>query len=102
LGNDPLVVSGSANFSRPSQRQNDENMLVIRGDTRVADIYLGEYMRVFDHHYARYLVKKLSAIDPATADSGYLKIAADDWLPGHFIGAKRKRRNYFAETPAPA
>ncbi len=99
MSSDPLVVSGSANFSRPSQRQNDENMLVIRGDTRVADIYLGEFMRVFDHHYARYLVKKLSAIDPATADSGYLKTAAGDWLPGHFIGAKSKRRKYFTETP---
>jgi hypothetical protein len=99
LSDDPLVVTGSANFSRPSQRQNDENMLVIRGDTRVADIYLGEFMRVFDHHYARYLVQKLSSIDPETAESGYLKTTAEEWLPGHFIGAKRKRRTYFAETP---
>ena len=28
LSDDPLVVTGSANFSRPSQRTNDENMLV--------------------------------------------------------------------------
>ncbi len=99
LGNDPLVITGSANFSRPSQRTNDENMLVIRGDTRVADIYVGEFMRIFDHHYARYIVKKLSAIDPETKESGYLKTSAAEWLPGHFIGAKRKRRTYFAETP---
>jgi phosphatidylserine/phosphatidylglycerophosphate/cardiolipin synthase-like enzyme len=50
LSDDPLVVTGSANFSKPSQRINDENMLVIRGNTRVADIYFGEFMRVFDHH----------------------------------------------------
>ncbi len=99
LGPDPLVVSGSANFSRPSQRSNDENMLVIRGDTRVADTYVGEFMRVFDHHYARYIVRKLSSIDPETADSGYLRTTADEWVRGHFIGAKRKRREYFAETP---
>ena len=60
LSDDPLVVTGSANFSRPSQRINDENMLVIRGDTRVADIYFGEFMRVFDHHYARYIVRLLT------------------------------------------
>src|SRR6185436_1437382 len=42
LSNDPLVVTGTANFSLNSQRFNDENMLVIRGDTRVADIYFGE------------------------------------------------------------
>jgi phosphatidylserine/phosphatidylglycerophosphate/cardiolipin synthase-like enzyme len=57
LSDDPLVVTGSANFSLPSQRTNDENMLVIRGDKRVADIYFGEFMRVFDHHYARYIVR---------------------------------------------
>jgi hypothetical protein len=28
-------------------------MLVIRGDTRVADIYLGEFMRLFNHFYFR-------------------------------------------------
>ena len=29
LSEDPLVVTGSANFSKPSQRTNDENMLII-------------------------------------------------------------------------
>jgi phosphatidylserine/phosphatidylglycerophosphate/cardiolipin synthase-like enzyme len=47
LGDDPIVISGSANFSDASTSENDENMLVIRGDTRVADIYLGEFMRLF-------------------------------------------------------
>ncbi|RAR99352.1 phospholipase D-like domain-containing protein [Ensifer adhaerens] len=38
LGDDPLVFAGSANFSVQSLSSNDENMLLIRGDTRVADI----------------------------------------------------------------
>src|SRR5205823_1615734 len=42
LGDDPIVITGSANFSAASTNGNDENMLVIRGDTRVADVYLGE------------------------------------------------------------
>lgn len=100
LGSDPLVVTGSANFSKPSQRINDENMLVIRGDTRVADIYFGEFMRVFDHHYARYIVKLLSDAGRADPQAGYLKEKAADWLPAHFNPAsyKSKRRRYFA-TP---
>jgi len=49
LGDDPIVISGSANFSEASTTMNDENMLVIRGNTRVADIYLGEFMRLFTH-----------------------------------------------------
>jgi phosphatidylserine/phosphatidylglycerophosphate/cardiolipin synthase-like enzyme len=97
LAKDPLVVTGSANFSRPSQRINDENMLVIRGDTRVADIYFGEFMRIFDHHYARYLVRKLTAAGRSDPNAGYLKEQADDWVPTHFDpkSYKAKRRRYF-------
>ena len=97
LGNDPLVITGSANFSRPSQRINDENMLVIRGDTRVADIYFGEFMRVFDHHYARYIVRLLSDAGRSDPEAGYLKENAADWLPAHFNQGSYKatRRRYF-------
>ncbi len=49
LGTNPLVVSGSANFSEASTTDNDENMLIIRGNPRVADIYLGEFMRLYRH-----------------------------------------------------
>lgn len=49
LGKDSWVVTGSANFSTASTNQNDENMLVIRGNTRVTDIYLGEFMRIYNH-----------------------------------------------------
>ncbi|MDZ4804383.1 MAG: phospholipase D-like domain-containing protein [Candidatus Eisenbacteria bacterium] len=53
LTRDPIVATGSANFSRASTISNDENMLVIRGDTRVADIYFGEFMRLYSHHAFR-------------------------------------------------
>jgi phosphatidylserine/phosphatidylglycerophosphate/cardiolipin synthase-like enzyme len=97
LGDDPLVVTGSANFSRPSQRINDENMLAIRGDTRVADIYFGEFMRVFDHHYARYVVRKLMQTGQADPNAGYLKEKSDEWVSAHFDpqSYKSKRRRYF-------
>lgn len=49
LSDDPVVITGSANFSGGSVSTNDENMLVIRGDKRVADIYLSEFMRLFTH-----------------------------------------------------
>ena len=53
LSDDPIVITGSANFSDPSVDTNHENMLVIRGDTRVADIYLGEFMRQFSSYAFR-------------------------------------------------
>jgi phosphatidylserine/phosphatidylglycerophosphate/cardiolipin synthase-like enzyme len=96
LGEDPVVVTGTANFSKPSQYQNDENMLVIRGDRRVSDIYFGEFMRIFDHLYSRYIVAKLKKAGKNDPDAGYLKEDWKDWVPQHFKpGRKELRRRYF-------
>ncbi|HKP11549.1 MAG TPA: phospholipase D-like domain-containing protein [Blastocatellia bacterium] len=61
LSDDPLVCSGSANFSSNSLLQNDENMLLVRGDTRVADIYLTEFDRIFRHFYFRDVANEIEA-----------------------------------------
>ena len=53
LGDCPLVITGSANFSSASTISNDENMLVIKGNKRVADIYFTEFNRLFFHYYFR-------------------------------------------------
>ena len=99
LRNDPIVITGSANFSPASQYSNDENMLVIRGDKRVADIYFGEFLRVFDHLYSRYIVKILKEKGTQNPDAGYLKETWQEWAPGHFKPDSRKdlRRRYFLE-----
>lgn len=55
LTDKPVVVTGSANFSANSIRNNDENSLLIKGDPRVADIYLTEFDRLFVHFWPRYL-----------------------------------------------
>jgi phosphatidylserine/phosphatidylglycerophosphate/cardiolipin synthase-like enzyme len=96
LGDDPIVATGSANFSGASQWANDENMLVIRGNTRVADIYFGEFMRIFDHLYSRYIVGKMKKAGSSDPDAGFLKEKAADWVPAHFKkGRKQLRRLYF-------
>jgi phosphatidylserine/phosphatidylglycerophosphate/cardiolipin synthase-like enzyme len=94
LSDDPLVITGSANFSEPSTKENDENMLVIRRDTRVADVYLGEFMRLFNHFFARNLVSDQE--DPASSGQTYLS-PDDSWRVGHFReGPQQKERLYFA------
>ena len=51
LGGSPKIVVGSANLSQSSTNANDENMLVLKGPafSREADIYLTEFIRLFDH-----------------------------------------------------
>lgn len=61
LSDDPLICSGSANFSANSLTANDENMLLIRGDTRAADIYMTELDRIFRHFYARDVINSEAA-----------------------------------------
>ena len=68
LSKDPIVVTGSANFSKASTNDNDENMLIIRGDKRVADIYFTEFNRLFFHYYFR-------SVQEATANAQQKPVA---------------------------
>lgn len=59
LSPEPTLITGSANFSDASTKSNDENMLIIKGNTRVTDMYLGEYMRLFQHYYFRKVYNRM-------------------------------------------
>lgn len=77
LTDNPTLITGSANFSVASTRNNDENMVIIQGNTRVADIYLGEFMRLFNHFYFRnYLNRTMAKPGSKKRKSAYL--APDD------------------------
>ena len=96
LSDDPLIITGSANFSNASTKNNDENMLVIRGDKRVADIYLGEFMRLFNHFYFRMIVKEFNKPDEVTGKRGFLT-PDDSWRDPYYKRgtAKWEERKYF-------
>ena len=82
--------------AEPHRHDNDENMLVIRSDLRVADIYFGEFMRIFDHLYSRYIVGKMKKAGTSDPDAGFLKEDAKEWVPQHFEpGPKELRRLAF-------
>jgi len=102
LSDQPTVVSGSANFSKASTDTNDENILVIRGDKRIADIYLGEYMRLYPHYAFREAVKwyaEKKKKKPQTWQPQFL-IDLDDWMAPYFdpadTSARYARRKYFS------
>ena len=42
-----IVITGSYNFSRNAEENNDENVLIIH-DTAIAAAYLAEWERVWD------------------------------------------------------
>ena len=94
LGADPVVVTGSANFSRASTLENDENMIIVRGDPRVADIYFTEFNRLFFHYYFRSVVQRLAARpELPESDQHALDLVEDDsWTAKYAAGTLRAKR----------
>jgi phosphatidylserine/phosphatidylglycerophosphate/cardiolipin synthase-like enzyme len=94
LGANPLVVSGSANFSQASTTDNDENMLIIRGNSRVADIYLGEFMRLYRHFAFRDWLTQHPEADEVQVS--HLD-ETDRWWKRYFGDSfESRQRSYFA------
>lgn len=69
----PVVLSGSHNFSVPASNGNDENYLVFRGDTDVADRYGLEILRFYEHYRFRYYAKLLALkeVNPLAVDDSW-------------------------------
>jgi len=99
LSESPTIVTGSANFSGASATTNNENMLVIRGDKRAADIYVGEFMRLYSH----YAFREAVAIAKANGETDFQpsNLAPDEsWQTEYFEPGNDRftRRRYFAQT----
>lgn len=104
LSDDPLVCTGSANFSDGSLTSNDENMLLIRGNTRVADIYLTEFDRIFRHFHFRNVANEIE-LRGKKAEGAFLDETDEGpkhWTNSYFYdGAfKTRRREMFFTMPA--
>jgi phosphatidylserine/phosphatidylglycerophosphate/cardiolipin synthase-like enzyme len=53
FGEDPVVVTGSHNFSISASEKNDENFIVVRGDRRLAEAYAVNVESAWRHYAAR-------------------------------------------------
>ncbi|CDZ59634.1 phospholipase D-like domain-containing protein [Neorhizobium galegae] len=50
FGDDPIVVTGSHNFSKSASAKNDENFIVIRGHREIAMHYAINAMQTYSHY----------------------------------------------------
>ena len=96
LGDDPIVITGSANFSTSSTNRNDENMLVIRGNNAVAEIYFTEFFRLFAHYRFRYILQ-LQPHQPTPGPETNTEAPvgldpSDNWWPKYFDEPNRVRQ----------
>jgi phosphatidylserine/phosphatidylglycerophosphate/cardiolipin synthase-like enzyme len=74
----PIIYSGSANMSKNSVNFNDENLLEIVGSHRLADIYLAEFFRLYEHYRARAHWVSVN-VDHQPETQLVLKATRDEW-----------------------
>ena len=87
----PTIFTGSANLSRNSTNFNDENLLEITGSPELAQTYLAEFMRLYEHYRAR-AIWNMPQSGKAGADKAgrqrqtafTLKTKRDDWVRGAY------------------
>ena len=90
FGAGAFLASGSANFSDASVTDNDENMLILKGDAArgLAPVFVNEFMRLHRHLYFRTVAQRGTA---APQDVVWLK-PADSWTTAHFTPGRQKHR----------
>jgi phosphatidylserine/phosphatidylglycerophosphate/cardiolipin synthase-like enzyme len=88
----PIIFSGSANMSNNSVFNNDENLLEITGSPRLAQIYIAEFMRLYEHYRARALWdqthggrKSPKAKKTSTDDTFILKTKMQEWVKDAYV-----------------
>lgn len=61
LSENPIVVTGSHNFSEPASTNNDENLVIIRGHKQLAIAYAAHVMSVYQHYRYRSYIREMLA-----------------------------------------
>ena len=57
----PVVVTGSHNFSKPASTNNDENLVVVTGHKKLAAAYATYVMSVYQHYRYRSYIREMRA-----------------------------------------
>jgi phosphatidylserine/phosphatidylglycerophosphate/cardiolipin synthase-like enzyme len=78
FADDCVVVTGSHNLGYQASYNNDENLVMIQGNKKLAMAYATHVLDVYDHFSWRWTVNQGSSVD------ANLKIKPDDWLKRYF------------------
>ncbi len=91
-GKNPVVVTGSHNFSAAASSKNDENLVIIRGNAALAKAYAVEVQSVFDHYNFRAVAASMQADGK---DVSKLMLDAKAWQAAWFRGDKQLELNFW-------
>jgi phosphatidylserine/phosphatidylglycerophosphate/cardiolipin synthase-like enzyme len=74
-----VVITGSHNLGHKASFNNDENLVIIRGNRKLAAAYASHVLDVYDHFAWR-----VAQQDPRQKGDGFLKVKPDDWQAKYF------------------
>jgi len=61
LGESPVVVTGSHNFSGAASTKNDENLVIVHGHKQLARSYAAHVMSVYQHYRYRSYIREVES-----------------------------------------
>lgn len=80
FSDDAVVITGSHNLGHRASYNNDENLIIVKGNKKLAMAYASHVLDVYDHFASRYAFKHFK--DPE--NNYYLKLKPDDWMGKYF------------------
>ena len=80
----PVIYTGSANMSGNSVFNNDENLLEMKGSPRLAQIYLAEFLRLYEHYRARARFIKFKQSNQPAPQAGFSLQPDRGWADKHY------------------
>ena len=80
----PVIYTGSANMSGNSVFNNDENLLEIKGSPRLAQIYLAEFLRLYEHYRARARFIRFKLGNQPAPQTGFALRPNRTWADKHY------------------
>ncbi len=91
-GKYPVVITGSHNFSPSASSKNDENLVIIQGNSALAKAYAVEVQSVFDHYNFRAVAASMKADGK---DVSKLMLDPKAWQAPWFRGDKQLELNFW-------
>ena len=98
---DCVVITGSHNLGYKASYCNDENLLIIRGNQKLAAAYAAHVLDVFEHYRMRAIQEERyiqaleqTGAEPAGGDRGGFLDPTDAWQTAYFQGSKGQLRDY--------
>jgi hypothetical protein len=67
-------------------------MIIIKGNTRAADIYFTEFNRLFNHYYFRSVYESIKKSHATNTEASLFLSPNDNWLQKYKPGSLRYKR----------